>query len=49
MKKHICNGLLMIGIAMMLQGCGQAEEPKDSVESAESIESEESISENEIC
>lgn len=47
MKKHICNGLLMIGIAMMLQGCGQAEEPKDSVESAESIESEESISENE--
>lgn len=37
MKKQICNGLLMIGIALMLQGCGQAEEPKESVESVESI------------
>lgn len=37
MKKQICNGLLMIGIALMLQGCRQAEEPKESVESVESI------------
>ncbi|MGN0246889.1 MAG: hypothetical protein ACI4DK_13125, partial [Lachnospiraceae bacterium] len=46
MKKQICNGLLMIGIVLMLQGCGKAEEPKESVESGESIESAESISEN---
>ena len=46
MKKQICNGLLMLGIALMLQGCGQAEEPKERVESGESIESAESISEN---
>lgn len=53
MKKQICNGLLMLGIVLLLQGCGQAEEPKESVESVESVESAgniksaESISENE--
>ena len=39
MKKQICNGLLMIGIALMLQGCGQVEEPKES-------DVEQSVSEN---
>ena len=39
MKKQICNGLLMLGIALMLQGCGQAEEAKES-------DVEQSVSEN---
>lgn len=36
MKKQICNGLFLIGTFLLLQGCGQAEEPKESVESVES-------------
>lgn len=39
MKKQICNGLIMLGIALMLQGCGQAEEAKES-------DVEQSVSEN---
>lgn len=39
MKKQICNGLLMLGIVLMLQGCGQAEEPKEN-------DVEQSVSEN---